>query len=633
MPLFLGEDKITRVIMSVESADGGTNTNDATLSSGAQMLQGVTAYSKGTKYTGTIATVEGPAPDISISSDGLIAASVSNPKGYQAGSTTKTATQQLTTKGATTITPSSASQIAVNSGVYTTGKITVSAVPTETKKITANGTYSPSAGKYFSSVEVAIAGDTPTYQSKTVYPSTSVQTVTADSGYDALSDVTVNAIQTETKSVTSNGTYKPTSGKYFSSVTVNVPSKTFNTQTKTVTPTESTQTVSPDNGYNGLSTVTVNPISSTYIGSAVPKKGATTITPNSNSQTAISSGTYATGNITVSAVPTETKSITANGTYTPSNGKYFSSVNVNVVGDAFDIQSKSITPTESEQIVTPDAGYDGLSSVTVGAISSTYIGSGVTRKSAATITPSESAQTIAANQYLTGIQTISAIPSDYVGSDVTRKSAVTITPSTSAQTAVSAGTYVTGNITVAAMESGELNTPSVNASGLVTASVKTSGYLANTTTKTLQLNTKGATTITPSTSSQTAISAGTYATGNITVGAIPNNYVDTSDATAAASDIIQNKTAYINGKKVTGTTPSKGAATITPTTTNQTINAGQYLSGAQTIKGDGNLVPENIISGKSIFGVSGSVVIQKYYTGASDPSSSLGNDGDIYLKA
>lgn len=633
MPLFLGEDKITRVIMSVESADGGTNTNDATLSSGAQMLQGVTAYSKGTKYTGTIATVEGPTPDISVSSDGLIAASVSNPKGYQAGSTTKTATQQLTTKGATTITPSSASQIAVNSGVYTTGKITVSAVPTETKKITANGTYSPSAGKYFSSVEVAIAGDTPTYQSKTISPSTSVQTVTADSGYDALSDVTVNAIQTETKSVTSNGTYKPTNGKYFSSVTVNVPSETFNTQTKTVTPTESTQTISPDNGYNGLSTVTVNPISSTYIGSAVPTKGATTITPNSNSQTAISSGTYATGNITVSAVPTETKSITANGTYTPSNGKYFSSVNVNVVGDAFDIQSKSVTPTESEQIVTPDAGYDGLSSVTVGAISSTYVGSGVIRKSAATITPSESSQTIAANQYLTGIQTISAIPSDYVGSDVTRKSAVTITPSTSAQTAVSAGTYVTGNITVAAMESGELNTPSVNASGLVTASVKTSGYLANTTTKTLQLNTKGATTITPSTSSQTAISAGTYATGNITVGAIPNNYVDTSDATAAASDIIQNKTAYIKGKKVTGTMPSKGAATITPTTANQTINAGQYLSGAQTIKGDGNLVPENIISGKSIFGVSGSVVIQKYYTGTSDPSSSLGNDGDIYLKA
>lgn len=667
MPLFLGEDKITRVIMSVESADGGTNTNDATLSSGAQMLQGVTAYSKGTKYIGTIATVEGPTPDISVSSDGLIAASVSNPKGYQAGSTTKTATQQLTTKGATTITPSSASQIAVNSGIYTTGKITVSAVPTETKKITANGTYSPSAGKYFSSVEVAIAGNTPTYQSKTISPSTSVQTVTADSGYDALSDVTVNAIQTETKSVTpttstqkvtptsgkyltevsisaiqtetksvtSNGTYKPTSGKYFSSVTVNVPSETFNTQTKTVTPTESTQTISPDNGYNGLSSVTINPISSTYIGSAVPKKGATTITPNSNSQTAISSGTYATGNIIVSAVPTETKSITANGTYTPSNGKYFSSVNVNVVGDAFDIQSKSITPTESEQIVTPDAGYDGLSSVTVGAISSTYIGSGVTRKSAATITPSESAQTIAANQYLTGVQTISAIPSDYVGSDVTRKSAATITPSTSIQTAVSAGTYVTGDIKVAAMTNGELNAPTVNASGLVTSSVKTSGYLNTSKTSTLQLTTKGATTITPSTSVQTAIASGTYTTGDIKVAAMPTGLwsIGWADDKSYVRARVTQAGYFALDKSIDLEIPTKDAQTYTPGTVNQYIDGNYYLTGQQTIKGDSNLVPENIISGKSIFGVSGSVVIQKYYTGASDPSSSLGNDGDIYLKA
>ena len=76
----------------------------------------------------------------------------------------------------------------------------------------------------------------------------------------------------------------------------------------------------------------------------------------------------------------------------------------------------------------------------------------------------------------------------------------------------------------------------------------------------------------------------------------------------------------------------KAAATYTPKSTDQVIAAGQYLSGIQTIKGDSNLVGSNILSGKSIFGVSGSVVVQKYYTGSSTPSSSLGNNGDLYLQ-
>ena len=51
----------------------------------------------------------------------------------------------------------------------------------------------------------------------------------------------------------------------------------------------------------------------------------------------------------------------------------------------------------------------------------------------------------------------------------------------------------------------------------------------------------------------------------------------------------------------------QGAQTITPTTSDRTIAAGQFLTGAQTIKGDANLLASNIKSGVSIFGVDGSL--------------------------
>lgn len=86
-------------------------------------------------------------------------------------------------------------------------------------------------------------------------------------------------------------------------------------------------------------------------------------------------------------------------------------------------------------------------------------------------------------------------------------------------------------------------------------------------------------------------------------------FMDTSDANATAGDMLNGKTGYVNGVKVSGNIQSKAAQTYTPNTSDQTIAADQYLAGAQTIKGDVNLQPGNILSGVTIFNVPGSLTL------------------------
>lgn len=158
---------------------------------------------------------------------------------------------------------------------------------------------------------------------------------------------------------------------------------------------------------------------------------------------------------------------------------------------------------------------------------------------------------------------------------IATQGAKTITPSTSVQTAVPSGIYTTGAVTVSAVPTQTKSVSPTTASQTVTPD--NGKFLSSVSVGAISTQTKS---VTPTTSIQTVSpDSGKYLT-SVSVGAIPNTYVKPS--------------------------VTKAATTYTPTTSNQTIAAGTYCSGIQTIAGDSDLVSGNIRSGANIFGVAGS---------------------------
>lgn len=80
-----------------------------------------------------------------------------------------------------------------------------------------------------------------------------------------------------------------------------------------------------------------------------------------------------------------------------------------------------------------------------------------------------------------------------------------------------------------------------------------------------------------------------------------------SVAPTVSAGYVSSGTAGNSSVSLTASVTTKGATTYTPGTSDQTITSGTYLTGAQTISGDANLVASNIKSGVTIFGVVGSL--------------------------
>lgn len=205
-------------------------------------------------------------------------------------------------------------------------------------------------------------------------------------------------------------------------------------------------------------------------------------------------------------------------------------------GGSYNLQSKAATPTKKQQSVTPDSGYYGLSDVTIAAIPDAY--------------QDVSSVTATAGDVLTG--------KIYVTAD--------------------------GTVTTGTMANNGAVSQTLTATTISYTIPK--GYHSGTGKVQIVLEEKS---VTPTKSSQTVTPTTGKVLSKVTVAAIPAEYITTSDADAAAADILAGKTAYVDGSKVTGSMANNGAISKTIdglTSTSASIPSGYTSGGTVSLTGD-----------------------------------------------
>lgn len=217
-------------------------------------------------------------------------------------------------------------------------------------------------------------------------------------------------------------------------------------------------------------------------------------------------------------------------TFTIPQGYHNGSGTVSAVsgGGNYSLQSRTATPTKSQQNITPDSGYYGLSDVTVAAIPDIY----------------------------QDVSSVNAAAGDVLAGKIIVDSAGSLTVGTMPNNGDVSKTLTTEN-------------PSYTIP---------KGYHSGEGTVDIIPETKS---VTPSKAEQTVTPSEGKLLSGVTVDAIPENYLDTGDATAEASHILAGKSAYAGGVKLSGTMPDNGSVSADIdglTVTSVTIPAG-YTSG------------------------------------------------------
>ena len=205
-------------------------------------------------------------------------------------------------------------------------------------------------------------------------------------------------------------------------------------------------------------------------------------------------------------------------------------------GGNYNLQSKTVTPTKKQQSITADSGYFGLSDVVVASIPDAY--------------QDVTSVTTAAGDVLTG--------KIFVAAD---------------------GTVITGTMTNNGAVSKTLDVTTVSFT-------IPKGYHDGTGTVKLTVETK---TVTPTKSVQTITPTSGKVLSSVKVEAIPAEYITTTDATAKATEILDNKTAYVNGVKVEGTMANNGTMNKTIdgiTSTSASIPEGYTTGGTVSLTSD-----------------------------------------------